>query len=72
MNTTEIRKKVNGYMEVGFTMSEAFKYIKESARGTSRKTNKVAEARAAAEERNGTTRYGWDGKSYGYGKWGKQ
>lgn len=72
MNTTEIRKKVSDYMEVGFTMAEAFEAIKDAARTRSRKTNQVAEAKAASEERNGTAKYGWDGKSYGYNKWGKQ
>lgn len=72
MNTTEIRKKVADYMEVGFTMSEAFANIKDAARTRSRKTNKVAEARARAEEKTGTMNYGWSGKEYGNRKWGKQ
>ena len=32
MNTTEIRKKVAEYMEVGFTLKEAFANIKDSLR----------------------------------------
>lgn len=72
MNTLEIRKKVAEYMRVGFTMKEAFANIKDAARTRSRKTNKVAEAKAASEERNGTANYGWSGKEYGNRKWGKQ
>lgn len=52
-------------MEVGFTMSEAFANIKDSLRERSRKTNKVAEAKAANEESNGTAIYGQFGKEYG-------
>ncbi len=71
MNTTEIRKKVAGYMEVGFTMKEAFSFIKDSAR-KSRKTSKVADAIAASQQRAGTYEYGFSGKEYGNRKWGKQ
>lgn len=72
MAISEIRKKVAEYMEVGFTMSEAFADIKDAERTRSRKTNKAAEAKASSEERRGTTSYGWDGKNYGNRKWGKQ
>ena len=71
MNTTEIRNKVKSQMEVGFTMSEAFENLKEAKRTSGRKVNKVAEARARAEEANGTTQYGAFGKEYGNRKFGK-
>lgn len=71
MNTTEIRKKVADYMEVGFTMNEAFANMKDAAR-KSRKTSKVADAIAASQERAGTLEYGFSGKEYGNRKWGKQ
>lgn len=67
MTTTEIRTKVAAYMEVGFTMKEAFACIKDAARVRSRKTSKVAEAMARAEERTGIERL-----SYGDMKWGKR
>jgi hypothetical protein len=72
MSTTTIRNKVQAYMEVGFTMTEAFRNIKDAQREVGRKTNKVAEARAKAEEKNGTTQYGNFGKEYGNRKLGKQ
>lgn len=71
MTITEIRSKVAEYMRVGFTMEEAFSNIRDAARERSRKTNKVAEARAAASEKNGTTEYGSFGKSWANNKWGK-
>ena len=44
MNTTEIRKKVAAYMEVGFTMSEAFANIKDSSRIRAKRSgHKMAE-----------------------------
>ena len=73
MNTLEIRKKVAAYMEVGFTMKEAFKMMKEAAfaeKFAPRKTNKVAEAMGRVAEKNGE--YGWSGKEYGNRKLGKQ
>lgn len=72
MNTLEIRTKVAEYMRVGFTMKEAFFNIKDSARVSSRKVNKVAQAKSDLQEKNGTTEYGWSGKEYGNRKWGKQ
>ena len=72
MTIAEIRNRVADYMKAGFTMKEAFQNMKNEAKTSNRKTNKVAEAKAASEERNGTTKYGWDGKSYGFNKWGKQ
>lgn len=73
MNTLEIRTKVAAYMEVGFTMSEAFKMLKESAfqaKFAPKKVNKVAEAMGRVAEKRGE--YGWSGKEYGNRKWGKQ
>jgi hypothetical protein len=44
MNTSEIRKKVAAYMEVGFTMAEAFEHIKDAMRPrTKRSGHKLAE-----------------------------
>lgn len=71
MTITEIRKKVADYMEVGFTMKEAFVNMKDAAR-KSRKTTKTADAIAASQERAGTLEYGYSGKEYGNRKWGKQ
>lgn len=52
MNTTEIRKKVAAYMEIGFTMSEAFYHIKDSLRERRKKSgHKLAEIVGNNEER---------------------
>jgi len=67
MNTLEIRTKVANYIQAGFTMSEAFKNMKEAKRGSSRKPNMVAEARGRAAERTGV-----EILSYGDMKWGKR
>lgn len=65
MNTSAIRSQVAKYMEVGFTMSEAFKNMKLAKREAGRKSSKLADSRARAEEANGTTQYGNFGKEYG-------
>jgi len=44
MNTTEIRIKVKSYMDLGFTMSEAFFNIKDSLRERRKRSgHKLAE-----------------------------
>jgi hypothetical protein len=65
MNTTAIRTKVAEYISFGFTMSEAFENIKDAARVRSRKTNVVAEARAAAAERTGVEQLSWADVKFG-------
>ena len=70
MNTLKIREKVAGYMEVGFTMSEAFANIKDAAKKSSKLTS-TADAIANIQERSGNAKYGWNGKEYGNRKWGK-
>lgn len=72
INTTAIRTKISQYMEVGFTMKEAFDNMRWDRKTSGRKYSIVAEARAKAEEATGTYQYGWDGKSYGNNKWGNQ
>ena len=71
MNTTAIRNKVKSQMEVGFTMQEAFQNVRENMRTAGTKTNKVAEARAKAQEANGTYEYGNFGKEYANRKFAK-
>lgn len=52
MNTIEIRKKVAAYMEVGFTMKEAFVYIKDSLRVRAKRSgHKLAEIIGNNEKR---------------------
>lgn len=52
MNTTEIRNKVAMYMELGFTMSEAFFNIKDSARVRAKRSGqKLAEICGNNEKR---------------------
>jgi hypothetical protein len=65
MNTTEIRTKVAEYLAIGFTTKEAFCHIKDAARVRSRKTNMVAEARAAAAERTGVEQLSWAEVKFG-------
>ena len=67
MNTTEIRKKIADYIEIGFTMTEAFACIKDASRVRSRKTSKVAESFAEAAERTGVEQL-----SYAEIKFGKK
>jgi hypothetical protein len=44
MTTTEIRNKIKDYMEVGFTMSEAFFCLRDSLRERRKKSgHKLAE-----------------------------
>lgn len=44
MNTQETRNKIKAYMEIGFTMKEAFFNIKDSARiRTKRSGHRLAE-----------------------------
>lgn len=71
MNTTEIRKKVAAYMEVGFTMKEAFTGIRNAKRNEGKKES-IADKIAASQQRAGTYEYGFSGKEYGNRKWGKQ
>jgi hypothetical protein len=72
MKYSELKNKINHYLEVGFTMQETKACIKDELRGPSRKTSKTADAIAAIKEKHGTAEYGWDGKEYGNRKWGKQ
>lgn len=52
MNTTEIRKKVAEYMEVGFTLKEAFANIKDSLRvRTKRSGHRLSEICGNNEKR---------------------
>jgi hypothetical protein len=44
MNTSEIRSKIAAYMEVGFTMSEAFEAIRNSKHMTKRSGDSIAAA----------------------------
>jgi len=71
MNTTEIRKKVAAYIEVGFTMKEAFEGIRDAKRNEGKKQT-IADKIAASQERSGTYEYGFTGKEYGNRKWGNQ
>jgi hypothetical protein len=69
MNTTEIRIKVANYMEVGFTMKEAFEGIRNARKKEGRKqttTDKIAESKQA----QGAYEYGNFGKEYAKTKWG--
>lgn len=64
MNTTEIRKKVSDYMEVGFTMSEAFANIKDSLRERRKKSgHKLAEVVGTKASREGLED-GYNAKKY--------
>ncbi len=71
MNTTEIRKKIAAYMEVGFTTKEAFEGIRNAKRNEGKKQT-TADKIAAIQQRAGTYEYGFSGKEYGNRKWGKQ
>jgi hypothetical protein len=71
MNTTEIRKKVAAYTEVGFTIQEAFAGIRNAKRNEGKKET-TADKIAASQQRAGTYEYGFTGKEYGTRKWGKQ
>lgn len=71
MNTKEIRKKVQAYMEVGFTMKEAFEGMRDAKRNEGKKET-TADRIAASQQRAGTYEYGFTGKEYGNRKWGKQ
>ena len=71
MNTTEIRTKVASYMEVGFTISEAFEGIRNAKRNEGKKET-ITDKIAASQQRTATYEYGFTGKEYGTRKWGKQ
>lgn len=62
MNTTEIRKKVAGYLEVGFTQKEAFKYIREAARAKKVNPNSYREMNGRLIEEGKKQSY--DAKKY--------
>ena len=52
MNTLEIRKRIAEYMEVGFTMSESFKCIRNSKRVYAKRSgHKLAEFAGNNENR---------------------
>ena len=71
MNTQEIRNRIAKYMEVGFTMSEAFDCIRREKQSSNKKESMVDKI-AAMQERAGTYQYGFTGKEYGNRKWGNQ
>ena len=64
MNTAEIRKEVAKYMEVGFTMSEAFFNIKDSLRERRKRSgHKLAEVVGTKAQREGLED-GYNAKKY--------
>jgi|688.fasta_scaffold542641_2 hypothetical protein len=65
---TEIRKKVSDYMEIGFTMKEAFACIRDAKRMAGKKET-LADKIAASQHKAGTYEYGNFGREYGNRKW---
>lgn len=62
--TTEIRKKVAAYMELGFTMKEAFEGIRNAKKNEGKK-EKLVDKIAAIQQKLGTYEYGNFGREYG-------
>jgi len=62
MKTTEIRNKVKAYMEVGFTMSEAFKNIRDYAKRINVNPNSYRELSGRMREEGKLENY--DAKKY--------
>lgn len=62
--TTEIRKKVAAYMDLGFTMKEAFEGIRNAKRNEGKK-EKLVDKIAATQQKLGTYEYGNFGREYG-------
>lgn len=71
MTLTEIRKKVSDYMDLGFTMKEAFEGIRNAKKNEGKKQT-TADKISYSQQRAGTYEYGFTGKEYGNRKWGKQ
>jgi hypothetical protein len=71
MTYSEIKNRIEKYMEVGFTMTESFECLRNEIKRQGEKVRMVDRI-AEAQQKNGTYQYGWTGKEYGNRKWGKQ